>query len=135
MNAKEFADFIISQKVASSKLIVSFDVVALFTSIPVDLAIGIVKRKLQETDDWKAHTKLTQDQILLLLSFVLKNSFFTFEGTQYHQVFGCAMGSLVSVVIAELTMKEEALGSSPVKPRWWRRYVDDSNACLKRDEV
>ena len=37
-------------------------------------------------------------------------------------------------MIAELVMEEieeKALASAPVKPRWWRRYVDDSNACLK----
>ena len=27
--------------------------------------------------------------------------------------------------------KEKALASAPVKPRWWRRYVDDPYACLK----
>lgn len=48
------------------------------------------------------------------------------------------MGSPVSAVIAELSMEQveqEALAWSPVKPRWWRRYVDDSNACLKKDDV
>lgn len=50
-------------------------------------------------------------------------------------MFGCAMVSPVSAVIAELVMEEieeKALASAPVKPRWWRRYVDDSGACLKR---
>ncbi|KAL9976481.1 hypothetical protein ACROYT_G013789 [Oculina patagonica] len=61
-----------------------------------------------------------------------------YKGTQYHQVFGCAMGSPVSAVIAELVMEEieeKALASAPVKPRWWRRYVDDSNACLKSESI
>ena len=128
-----------SQRVTSDELIISFDVVSLFISIPVNLAISIVKRKPQETNDWKAQTNLTQNQILTLLSLILaENSFFKFEGTQYHQVFGCAMGSPVSAVIAELTMEqveEEGLASSPVKPKWWRQYLDDSNACLKRDDV
>ena len=73
-----------------------------------------------------------------LLKFVLNNSYFVFEGTHYHQIFGCAMGSPVSAVIAELVMEHietVALGTSPVKPRWWRRYVDDSNACIKTDEL
>ena len=116
----------------------SFDVVSLFTSIPVDLAIDIVQRKLGETTEWKALTSLTQAQVLDLLSFVLNNSYFSSEGTQYHQVFGCAMGSPVSAVIAELVMEEieeKALASAPVKPRWWRRYVDDSNACLKSESI
>ena len=116
----------------------SFDVVSLFTSIPVDLAIDIVQRKLGETTEWKTLTSLTQAQVLDLLSFVLNNSYFSSEGTQYHQVFGCAMGSLVSAVIAELVMEEieeKALASAPVKPRSWRRYVDDSNACLKSESI
>ena len=137
-NAKEFTNFISSQVVAEDEQIVSFDVVSLFTSIPVDLAIDIVQRKLGETTEWKALTSLTQAQVLDLLSFVLNNSYFSSEGTQYHQVFGCAMGSPVSAVIAELVMEEmeeKALASAPVKPRWWRRYVDDSNACLKSESI
>ncbi|XP_078363514.1 uncharacterized protein LOC144647607 [Oculina patagonica] len=56
----------------------------------------------------------------------------------YHQVFGCAMGSPVSAVIADLVMnniEERALSTSPVTPSWWRRYVDDSNVCLKKTDV
>ena len=53
---------------------VSFDVVSLFTSIPVDLAKDIVRRKLKESDIWQAHTDLTSSQILGLLAIVLDNS-------------------------------------------------------------
>ncbi|XP_078364020.1 uncharacterized protein LOC144648278 [Oculina patagonica] len=137
-NAKEFTNFISSQVVAEDKQIVPFDVVSPFTSIPVDLAINIVQRKLGETTEWKALTSLTQAQVLDLLSFVLNNSYFSSEGTQYHQVFGCAMGSPVSAVIAGLVMEEieeKALASAPVKPCWWGRYVDDSNACLKSESI
>ena len=28
-----------------------------------------------------------------------------------------------------------AINTSPVSPEWWRRYVDDSSACLKRFDV
>ena len=44
------------------------------------------------------------------------------------------MGSPVSAVIAELVMQRVekiALETSSVPIRWWKRYVDDSNACLK----
>ena len=53
------------------------------------------------------------------------------EGTQYHQISECAMGSPVSMIIAELVMQkveEKELHSSPIKPKWWCRYVDDQ--CL-----
>ena len=138
-NAQQFAEFVSNEEVAEDELVASFDVISLFTSIPIGMAIDIVQKKLEGSDDWKNHTQLTRDQILDLLSFLLHNSYFIFEGTQYHQVSGCAMGSPVSAVIAELTMQEveeKAIETSPVRPKWWRRYVDDSNACInKRDDV
>ena len=48
------------------------------------------------------------------------------------------MGSPVSAVIAEIVMQEIesiALNSSPCPVRWWRRYVDDSNSCLRKQDV
>ena len=137
-NAKEYADFVNNQTMEADEQIVSFDVTALFTSIPVDLALDIVDRKLREIHEWELHTRLTQSQIMFLLTFVLTNSYFTFEGIHYHQVFGCAMGSPVSAAIAELVMQEVekiALNTSNIKPRWWKRYVDDSSACLKTKDI
>ena len=48
------------------------------------------------------------------------------------------MESPVSAVIAEIVMQEIesiALDSSPCPVRWWRRYVDDSNSCLRKQDV
>ena len=123
-----------TQKVSEDEQIVSFDVTALFTSVPVDLAMEITKRKLSGTYSWKYHTNLSQDEILDLLSFVLSNSYFTFEEKHYHQISGCAMGSPLSAVIAELVMQDvemRAINPSPVSPKWWQRDVDDSSACHK----
>ena len=137
-NANEFAEFARTQNINEDETVVSFDVISLFTSVPVDLAKEIVKRKLDETDTWQVHTALTSSQIINLLSMVLHNSYFKFEGGHYHRVSGCAMCSPVSAVIAELVMQEiesKALETSPVNVRWWRRYVDDSNSCLKKCDV
>ena len=48
------------------------------------------------------------------------------------------MGPPVSAVIADLVMgniEDRTLSTSPVAPRWWRRYVDNSNVCLKETDV
>ena len=73
----------------------SFDVVSLFTSIPIQFALDITKRKQYENNGWKKHTNLQEMQIVKLLKFVLNNSYFKFNGSHYHQVSGCAMGSPV----------------------------------------
>ena len=137
-NSKEFADFVQTQTVRPDEEIVSFDVVSLFTSIPVDLALKVIQSKLESNHTWKDKTKLTKNQTVELTKFVLHNSFFSYEGTLYHQIFVCAMGSPVSVVIADLVMEHvevQALSTFTASPRWWFRYVDDSNACIQSTEL
>ena len=49
-------------------------------------------------------TSLPLEDITDLLSFCLNTTQFVFEGTYYKQVFGTAMGSPVSAVIANLVI-------------------------------
>lgn len=64
----------------------------------------VIETSLNDDDNWKQHTDLEKHHILDLLRFVLDDSFFVFEGVFYHQIFGCAMGSPVSAIIAEIVM-------------------------------
>ena len=91
----------------------------------------MIQSQLESNHTWKDKTKLTTNQIEELTKIVLHNSFFSYEGTLYHQILGCAMGSPVSVIIADLVMEHgevQALPTFMASNRWWFRYVDDSNA-------
>ncbi|CAB4043934.1 Hypothetical predicted protein, partial [Paramuricea clavata] len=94
-NSKGFASFIFNQNIEPNERIVSFDVTSLFTSIPVDLALQIVKQELNNTTIWTQHTGLSADHIYVLLKFVLNNSYFMYEDCHYYQIFGCPKGSPV----------------------------------------
>ena len=109
-NSVMFAQHVKDQPIAEDEIMVSFDVVALFTSIPVDLALQIVREKLQQDATLTERTDISVTNIMKLLEFVLKNSFFTYEQEHYQQTFGCAMGSPVSATVANLVMKK---GQSP----------------------
>jgi len=79
------------------------------------LAIDVVK-----SDEWQETTTLTKSQVIHLLEFIPGNSYFTYHGMHYHQVFGCPMGLPVSAVVADLVMDnivERALSTSPTAPR------------------
>ena len=83
-------------------------------------------------------TSLPVDFLIDLLSFCLNTTYFVDDGTYYQQVFGTAMGSPVSAVIANLVMEDveqRALASSPVKPLFWKRYVDDVISAVSKNEV
>ena len=76
--------------------------------------------------------------IVRLLEFVLNHNYFKHDNTHYKQIFGCAMGSPISHVIADLVMEEieeTAISTASHPPKWWFRYVDDSHACLRKDQV
>ena len=61
-----------------------------------------------------------------------------FEGKVYRQIHGTAMGFPVSVVVANLVMKDielRATSSFHTPTCFWRRYVNDTCAALPRDLV
>ena len=66
-------------------------------------------------------------------SLCLEATYLAFEGKVYRQIHGTAMGSRVSVVVANLVMEDveqKALSTFHTPPRFWRRYVDDTCTAL-----
>ena len=66
--------------------------------------------------------------MISLLRFTLTDSFFTYNNTNYKQVHGCAMGSPVSPVIANLYMEEIeecAVTNTANPPKEWDNFVDE----------
>ena len=117
---------------------VSFDVVSLFTAIPVEKACEYIRKKLNEDTTLHLRTSLTSDEIISLLDFTLSNNYFVYNDSIYKQIHGCAMGSAVSPVVANLCMEiieESAISASATPPKVWKRYVDDSFVIIKKNSV
>ena len=105
----------------------SFDVVSLFTNVPIDLALSVVEKRLDDVDV-SDRTLLSKEVLVSLLRLCLSSTTFYYNGTVYQQIFGTAMGSPVSVVVANIVMEhieDLALSTSLVPTVFWKRYMDD----------
>ena len=134
----EFADQVTNLEISDDVTMVSFDVVSLFTAIPVKKACEYIRKKLNEDTTLHLRTKLTTDEIISLLDFTLLNNYFVYSGSIYKQIHGCVMGSPVSPVVANLCMEvieQSAIIASATLPKVWKRYVDDSFVIIKKHSV
>ena len=96
-NTHHFVQHIKEAKVGSEEVMTSYDVKALFISVPVDPFINIVKQKIQQDPLLSQRTNMSIMQIITLLELLLKNTYFLFQGKYYKQVHGAAMGSWKSL--------------------------------------
>ena len=107
--------------VAPGECLSSYDVSALFTSVPIDPALKIIKDLLVKDPTLKDRTAIGIDDIILLLEFCLKNTYFSLQGQFFTQVEGVAMRSPASPIVANLYMEyseQKALSTAPHPPRF-----------------
>ena len=97
----------------------SYDVSAFFISFPIDPAPKVIKGLLEKDHTLKDRTVMGVSNIILLLEFCLKNTYFSFQGQFFEQVEGAAMGSPVSPIVANLYMgdlEQKALSTTSHPP-------------------
>ena len=61
----------------------SYDVSALFTSAPIDPSLTIIKDLLEKDTTLKERTVMEFSDIILLLEFCLRNTYFSFQDQFY----------------------------------------------------
>ena len=97
--------------------LVSFDLSVLFTSIPVNQALDVINKliiqhqtnmdfKYKVVKAWYEVTDhLDREDVMALLKVVLNNCVFSFQEKFYKQLYGAAMGSPCSPVVANIYME------------------------------
>ena len=128
-NTQHFIQQLQGKRLEPGGVITSFDVKALYTSVPVQPSIQIVKQRLQQDNTLPQGTSMSIPQITSLLEFCLTHTYFLLQGKYYEQVQGAAMGSPISPLIANIFMEEsevKVLNSFPQPPSLWLRFVDDT---------
>ena len=127
-NTQHFIQQLQGKRLEPGEVITSFDVKALFTSVPIQPSIQIVKQRLQQDTTLPQRTCMSIPQIIILLELCLTNTYFLLQDRYSEQVQGAAMGSPISPLIANIFMEEfevKVLSTCP-HPSLWLRFVDDT---------
>ncbi len=138
-NSIDFVNKVRGLRLEPDETMVSYDVTSLFTCIPTMEAVKTVGQRLLHDNTLHSRTNLNPDQKCQLLDPCLNTTYFQFNNKFYRQKHGCAMGSPVSPIVANLNMEEvehKALNSfRGTAPSHWFRYVDDTWVKIKTQEV
>ena len=132
-STKNFVDRIKQKRLPEDYELVSFDVVSLFTSVPLDYTIGLILDKIYK--DKLIKTKLKKREMRKLLETCTKEMHFSFNGDIFRQIDGVAMGSPLGPVIANIFMVELEKSLVPQLDGMidlWYRYVDDTFTFIRK---
>ena len=127
-SSKSFSAFICQQKIEPDEIMVSFDVTSLYTTIPIDQALLIIRDLLEHDEKLADRTPLSPRQILDLLDILLRTTYFKFNGDFYQQTDGAAIGGPTSAIVSEIFMQlleTIAITTADHPPKVWECQVDD----------
>ncbi|CAC5415568.1 unnamed protein product [Mytilus coruscus] len=123
--------------VEENTIIVSFDVVSLYTNIPHKYGIEAINYWIEKYKT-ELPSRINKEIILIEgLRFILQNNYFMFDNQMYRQKSGTAMGTKVAPTYANLVMgyleiqmyqrSQRKFGHLFYKflMKNWKRYLDD----------
>jgi len=122
-NGTEFARVINGTKISRNEEMGSYDVTALYPSVPIKPTMDFLLEWLIENDMVPEVARA-----LVEMTWVcMKQNNFQFRGKWYHQTDGTCIGNSVSSFVAEVFMCrfEMKLEKNPLFPRIYWRFVDD----------
>lgn len=127
----EFVGFIRKTRIDSDDILVSFDVVSMFTSIPYELVFDII---MSRSELFLKHFNIGRFLLSRILFFLLQDCMvFSVLNQTFRQRDGLPMGSCLSPTIARLVMDViiRELFSKVPSISFIRVFVDDSIAAMK----
>ena len=119
------------------KTLVSFDVSALFTSIPVPVALQVINSKIPTCTNFTNVCKIPTEKIINLLEFTLTNvsSPSIRNSINNNRVQPWVHLSPLSLQISTWEYFESlAIPSSPTLIKWQFRYVDNVHSATRKDQ-
>ena len=116
------------ERLGIDEFMFTMDIVALYPSVPQEKA----REAMRENLDKRREKKIPTEDLLELSDMILRSNEFQFEGENFIQKEGTAIGSKMGKNYActymgkwEKEVDEEANRRLGKGPKWWKRFVDD----------
>ena len=137
-NSFELKEKLQNQLIENDEILISYDVVSLFTNISTSLAIRIIMKRW---DHLKNLTTIPKAQFQKILEFCLiENNYFKYNSLLYHQSFGMPMGNPLSPTIADIVLDDlinyakGRLEEEGIEIKMIYKYVDDMVAIVREKD-
>lgn len=124
-NSFEFAEKTNDFQLPEDHVVVSLDVVSLFTNISLELTLHIIQEEWTRIEQ---HTNVPIEIFVNIIEFIFSANYFTYDNTCYTMIFGCPMGSCLSPILANIVMTsliKSSLAKLSFTPPFIYQYVDD----------
>ncbi|XP_057340580.1 uncharacterized protein LOC130677745 [Microplitis mediator] len=134
-NSAELVEFLHNVKLPEDYVLVSLDVVSLFTNIPKELVLSTIE---ENWDEFKTVIRIPKDKLIELVKMCFDTSYFTFKDEYYIQLDGSAMGNPASPSLANLVMNhvlKKVVEIVPFRIAFLKLYVDDTLLAVPVSEV
>lgn len=135
-NSYVLKERLVNIRLRRNEVLVSFDVVSLFTSIPLQMVLEIVKNRW---NDLERFTEVPYRNFMDMLEFcIIDCNYFSFMGSFYKQKDGLPMGSPLAPVLACLVMDKllvDVKGSIRGKAKVLAKYVDDLLLTIDKQHI
>ena len=118
-NSFEFKEKISGMMIGQTESMVSFDIVSLFTNIPIPLAMEVIN---EQWDKLKTMTNIPKDIFFEMLRFCLVDAnYFIFNNTY---IMGNPLSSIIADITTEILLRV-TLEKLSYTPTCFIKYVDD----------
>lgn len=134
-NSYGFQEEIVGKTIRSDEIMVSFDVVSLFTNVPLELVVYLVMKHWALIE---VTTTMPMGVFLDLLELTAMNGYFKYQDKFVKQRSGCAMGGVLSSDLAGIVMIDLlnwVVPQLPFQLTCLCRYVDDLFLILPESAV
>lgn len=131
----QFKDKLNNIKIPDNYVLISLDVISLYTNIPVKLVTKLIEKNWK---DIKKYTDLPMTEIVGAIELTLNSTYFLQGNNLFKQIDGCAMGSSMSSAVAQLVMEDleiTTLAKLKFQIPFFYRFVDDCIMAVPADQV